>query len=271
MVSKATGAANARTQGARALRALGLASLWLCTALGACSADTMSTKSRGSGAAGSAAPGSANSPNVLITAAPGAPGVVNAGANGCSPGHYVGSFTGTYNSAAWGNGSLPLQIAAVSSLGQPGLEFWLEKTTSDCAGAEFCADFTVKGGKIRGFANPFSDGNASSSSDGFAIAVRFEIDFGGDLDCSSGQFRGLLQNGCYDVATLLFRFEGTAPATYDRQTSSFTNGQWSVKELAMPGVLFPPDSNIGGMGSWQAGLMNDNSAPMNASSGLCHM
>ena len=248
--------------------ALAIASL--CMVLGSCSADGEPTKSRGNGTGSFAgAPSNAN-PSGLVT--PTNPGVVNAGgANGCQPGHYVGVFTGMYNSAAWGNGSLPLTIAAVPSLGRPGLEFWLEKSGGECkSGVEFCPEFTVKGGKIRGFADPFSDGTANSSG-GFAIAVRFEIDFGGELDCSRGQFRGLLQNGCYDVATLLFRFEGTAPAMYDQQTSSFTNGQWTVKEMAMPGVLFPPDANIGGGGVWQASLMKDNSAPVDASAGLCHM
>jgi hypothetical protein len=271
-------AAQRGTACTRELRASGLCCAWLCALVAACSADTEPVKSRGgvgsAAGSGAIAAGNANSPNVLITVAPGAPGV-STGGNGCAPGHYVGAFTGNYNSAAWGNGSLPLSIAAVSSMGQPGLEFWLEKSGGgDCGGAEFCPDFTVKGGKIRGFANPFSDGSASSgssSSGGFAIAVRFEIDFGGELDCSRGQFRGLLQNGCYDVATILFRFEGTAPASYDQKTSSFTDGMWSVKEMPMAGVLFPPDSNIGGMGSWQASLMNDNSAPGAASAGLCQM
>lgn len=240
--------------------------LWM---LGAC-AEEVSPTARGGGAAGAAAGGAANSTNVLVTPSSGA---MNAG-GGCQPGHYVGSFDGTYNSAAWGNGSVPLSIAAVPSMGRPGLEFWLEKSsTAECPpGTEFCADFTVKGGKIRGFADPFSDGSASSGSaeqDAFALAIRFEIDFGGDLDCSRGQFRGLLQNGCYDVATILFRFEGTAPATYDPASASFTNGQWSVKEMPMADAWFPPDANIGGMGGWQASLANDNSTPAAQGGGFC--
>ena len=266
------------------MRALALVSVGWLPVVAACGAETDAPRSRGSTSGAAGAPtvpgapsvgvsGSANSPNVLITPAPGASSAVNSGANGCQAGHYVGVFTGTYNSGAWGNGWLPLSVAAVPSMGRPGLEFWLEKTTTDCNGAEFCPDFSVKGGKIRGFADPFSDGSASSggSSDDFAVAVRFEIDFGGELDCARGQFRGLLQNGCYDVVTILFRFEGTAPATYDQASSSFTNGQWSVKEMPMEGVLFPPDANIGGMGTWEASLVQDNAPPMDASSGLCHM
>lgn len=237
--------------------------------LGACAPEETGSRSRG-GAAGAAAGGSTNSATLLVTPTAGA---VSGGS--CQPGHYVGSFDGTYNSAAWGNGSAALSIAAVPSLGRPGLEFWLERsTTGECPpGSEFCADFTVKGGKIRGFANPFSDGDQSSNptEDLFALAIRFEIDFGGELDCARGQFRGLLQNGCYDVATILFRFEGTAPASYDPATSSFTNGQWTVKEMPMAGVLFPPDANIGGMGAWQASLANDNSTPVSQGSGFCSM
>jgi hypothetical protein len=195
---------------------------------------------------------------------------LNAGGTGCAPGHYVGSFNGTYNSAAWGNGSVPLMVAAVESSGRPGLEFWLEKTEKPCTTSEFCADFTVKGGKIRGFANPFPDPNAPDGSvNPFAIAVRFEIDFGGELDCSTGQFKGLLQNGCYDVATMLYRFEGTAPATYDKATSAFTKGEWTVKEIPTAGVIFPPDQKIGGTGSWGAKLMDDGSSPVAAGMGLC--
>jgi hypothetical protein len=212
-----------------------------------------------------------NSTNILVM-----PGVTVANADGsCLPGHYVGTFNGTYNSAAWGNGSLPLSIAATPSMGRPGLEFWLEQVPRSCrSDQEFCADFTVKGGKIRGYANPFSDGNASAGSaaaDPAFVAVRLEIDFGGDLDCSRGLFRGLLQNGCYDVATILFRFNGTAPANYDATNASFTNGAWMVKELASTGAWFPPDSNIGGMGSWQASLANDAEGPAADSPGLCDM
>jgi hypothetical protein len=258
---------------------LARAALSLCLLAG-CGADTSDLPSRNAGSklsAGTGALGSsnANAPGVLLTPSSAAQVGVATGANGCVPGHYVGSFDGKYNSAAWGNGSVPLQIEAVASMGKPGLEFWLEQSSQDCAGAEFCPDFTVKGGKIRGFANPFSDGRSSgdgsSSGMGFAIAVRFEIDFGGDLDCSTGQFRGLLQNGCYDVATILFRFEGTAPATYDRMSSSFTNGQWTVKELALPDSLLPPDPNIGGAGAWKATLAQDNATPVDSQTGLCHM
>jgi hypothetical protein len=254
--------------------------VWLSVACSqlfpACSADTQATSSRGgaTGAAGTASldgSGRSNSANVLITPSSGAV----SGGGSCQPGHYVGAFNGMYNSAAWGNGSVPLTIAAVASMGRPGLEFWLEQSgTTDCGTAEFCGDFTVKGGKIRGFANPFSDGKASSGSGGsdpLALAIRFEIDFGGELDCSKGQFRGLLQNGCYDVATILFRFEGTAPATYDPKTTSFVDGQWAVKEQPMPDVLFPPDANIGGMGSWNASLTNDGATPAADGGGFCTM
>jgi hypothetical protein len=244
--------------------------------LGACTTDVAIFSLRGDGAAGAAeaeavaAASSSNSTNILITKAAQA-ATTDAS---CQPGHYVGVFNGTYNSAAWGNGSVPLSIAATPSMGRPGLEFWLERIPNDCHDAEFCADFTVKGGKIRGFANPFSDPNApagDSDENLLVLAVRFEIDFGGELDCSRGQFRGLLQNGCYDVATILFRFEGTAPGNYDSASSSFSDGQWIVKELPSANTLFPPDANIGGMGNWQASLANDNVAPAAQSGGLCDM
>ena len=259
------------------LRSAATTGLWgvmlVCVqSFSACESEAGRPSARGSVAAGAAAPGASNSANVLIKPTSGAA----SGGGGCQPGHYVGSFDGTYNSAAWGNGSAPLSIAAVPSMGRPGLEFWLERSTGGACpvGAEFCGDFTVKGGKIRGFANPFSDGDKSSGNDPqdiFALMIRFEIDLSGELDCARGQFRGLLQNGCYDVATILFRFEGTAPANYDPATQSFTNGQWMVKETPMEGVLFPPDANIGGMGAWQASLSNDNATPVSQGTGFCSM
>lgn len=245
-------------------------------ALAACTAEVDIFRSFEGNTAGAVAAGptnstannTSNSTNILV-----APGSAVSNADGsCLPGHYVGTFDGTYNSAAWGNGSAPLLIAATPSMGRPGLEFWLEQIPRNCrSDQEFCADFTVKGGKIRGYADPFSNVNASAGDDPAVVAVRLEIDFGGDLDCSRGQFRGLLQNGCYDVATILFRFNGTAPANYDATNASFTNGQWMVKELASAGAWFPPDSDIGGTGSWQASLANDAEGPAADSPGLCDM
>jgi len=189
----------------------------------------------------------------------------------CKAGHYVGTFNGTYHSVAWGNGAPPLTISATASFGRPGLEFWLERIPRDCqSDEEFCPDFTVKGGKIRGHSNPFSTGDeAAAGSSAPTLAIRFEIDFGGNLDCSRGQFEGLLENGCYDLATLLFRFNGTAPAMYDAATSSFTDGMWKVTEEPPADAWQPPDPNIGGRGTWQATLVNDAAGPAAESVGLC--
>jgi|GEM_PF-3444324 len=235
------------------------------TTVAAASAATANTATT----AAAAGTGTSNSTTILIE--PGRPAANPTGS--CQPGHYVGSFGGMYNAAVLGNGALPLTIAATPSMGRPGLEFWLESIPRNCrSDEEFCADFTVKGGKIRGYSNPFSTGNESSngSQDPLVVAIRFEIDFGGTLDCSRGTFRGLLRNGCYDVATVLFRFEGDAPANYDAATSSFTNGMWTVKEL--PSDEWPePTADLGGMGSWQASWANDAEGPAAESVGLCGM
>lgn len=237
--------------------------------LAACSADVEIFRSPGDRTGNTQARVTSNDPGSLVVPVAAAEKVdLN-----CQPGHYVGDFTGIYNSAAWGNGSLPLSIAATPSLGRPGLEFWLERIARNCrSDEEFCADFTLKGGKIRGNADPFSDGNASdgdNTADPALIAVPFEIDFGGELDCTRGSFRGLLQNGCYDFAGTLYRFEGDAPAYYDPSTSTFTGGGWTVKELAPSGAWLPPDSGIGGMGSWQASLVQDRDAAAADGVGLC--
>jgi hypothetical protein len=215
----------------------------------------------------------ATQPTVLLPAPSTRDIQTTVGANGCVPGHYRGTFSGTYNSAAWGNGAVPLSIEAVPTPQGPGLEFWLEATANDCGSEEFCADFSVKGGRIRGFANPFSSASeprGTGGSGGVALAIPFEIDFGGELDCSKGRFLGSLLNGCYEVASLLYRFEGTAPATYEYASSSFTQGQWTVKELAMEDALLAPAAGIGGSGSWSARLVNDSASPIDLSVGLCH-
>jgi hypothetical protein len=235
--------------------------------------DLFSLKEGRIAAGGAGAPNgpnsSPNSPTILLE--PGAM-PVNGDAN-CQAGHYVGEFSGTYNSAAWGNGAVALMIAATPSLDRPGLEFWLERIPRNCSSdAEFCADFIVRGGKIRGFANPFSDNadsSGASTTSPVVIAVPFEIDFGGDLDCSNGLFRGSLDMGCYSVATVLFRFAGSAPGYYDAATASFTNGTWTVSEQPSADAWFPPDADIGGTGSWQASLANDTKGPAAQSPGLC--
>lgn len=237
--------------------------------LGACTTDVDIFRPHEGRPAVSAVSDEPNTPEVevLVERAPSGP----SGDMNCQGGHYVGTFNGTYNSAAWDNGSRALTIAATPSLGRPGLEFWLERIPRNCReDEEFCADFTVKGGKIRGNANPFSGiGAAGGGGSPIELAVRFEIDFGGELDCSRGKFLGLLQNGCYDVATVLFRFTGDAPADYDATTSSFTHGRWTVTELPAEGAWIQPDPNIGGMGTWQATWVDDDMGPAAESVGLC--
>lgn len=242
-------------------------------ALGACSTDVEIFRSPEDRAAVTAAAtaGTTNSSTVLIKPGPGS--VAPTPNANCRPGHYVGDFSGTYNSAALPNGTGPLSIAATPSQGRPGLEFWLEGIPRNCrSDEEFCADFTVKGGKIRGFANPLVGVNPApgdTNDNGLAIAIRFEIDFGGELDCSRGQFMGLLRNGCYDIATVLFRFEGDAPATYDPASSSFTDGMWTVHEMVSAERWVPADADLGGMGSWQARFANDMADPAADSVSFC--
>jgi hypothetical protein len=235
--------------------------------LAACTTDVAIFTAQADRSGGGVAGRAATSTNVLLT-----PTSVRSADVNCAPGHYVGAFNGMYFSAVWMSGAMPLSIAATPSFDRPGLEFWLERVSNDCAfDAEFCADYTVKGGKIRGFANPFSSTAADAGvamEDPSLFSVRFEIDFAGDLDCTRGKFLGLLKNGCYDLAGVLFYFEGDAPANYDAASSSFTNGQWNVKELPSNNALFPSTPNLGGMGNWQASLADDGVDPV-AQSGFC--
>ncbi len=190
-------------------------------------------------------------------------GVSGAGAGGvggsiggdCKAGHYLGEFMGTYRSAAWGNGE-DVNALMVASIDDPiamtvGLEFWLEATGVECApGEEFCGGFTINGGKMRGNANAFG------------LAVPFEIDLTGDLDCRTGEFRGQLTNGSYVVFGIAtYTFAGDITANYDSPTSSFVNGMWDVQEDPVMGAPWPAGANIGGEGTWSAHWADDNPAP----------
>lgn len=243
--------------------------------LAACAADSESSGGRsgsggsaGSGGFGNSSGGTSGSGNFGNSQQPTA-GSIGAGTGApaptggdCKAGHYVGSFNGVYRSAAWGNGTSMLNVAASDSMGMPGLEFWLEQAEAACMpGDEFCADFTVTGGKMRGFANPFSSGDPNDPANDpnnplslFTLKVPFTIDLNGALDCSRGELQLTLDNGQYDVATMIYKFRGTAGGDYDSATASVVNGTWEVTEEMNSGALWPADSMIGGEGTWEATL-----------------
>ena len=197
------------------------------------------------------------------------PEVINPPGNECQPGHYVGRMGGMYRTAAWGNGTVPVAFGTSDVAGRPGLEFWLERVDSDCTAEEFCPDFAIKGGKLRGWGNPTADPNGEEPAVIEGWGARFEMDLSGELDCSAGEFRGTLTNACYDVAGTLFRMEGTLQADYNKPDNGFESGQWELDELPLPGVLIQPDPNIGGEGNWQASHQDDGSSPIEEGDGLC--
>jgi hypothetical protein len=192
----------------------------------------------------------------------------------CAPGHYTGTFSGTYMSGAWLAGILPVDFATSDFEGKPGFEFWLEAVEAPCPpDLEFCAEAEVKGGKLRGFANPFSDASAGAMPDAgtgesnpFQVAVRFEIDLTGKLDCRKGKFRGELEHGCYDALSVLYRFAGTIESDYEHTTSAFKNGSWKVTEESMDPLVA---AELGGGGVWNAKLADSGSSPAVAGKGLC--
>lgn len=122
---------------------------------------------------------------------------------------------------------------------------------------------------MRGNLNPFADPSAPpGTASVLPILVRFEIDLLGELDCTTGQFRGTLQNGCYDVFGTLYRFEGTIHGEYSNAGSAFESGTWDAVERPMA-ALFPPDPNIGGKGIWTATWVDEGDSPIAPGMGLC--
>ncbi|HTU63284.1 MAG TPA: hypothetical protein VMF89_32710 [Polyangiales bacterium] len=187
---------------------------------------------------------------------------------GCKAGHYIGKFVGDYRSAAWYEGGEIIMFATADFDGKPGFEFWLESVEQPCMpGQEFCPGAVVKGGKLRGNVTPFEDANDPNTMGGLGFSVRFEIDLTGELDCNTGMFRGRLENGCYDILSVLHRFDGTITGDYVLATSAFTAGAWNVEEELMAGAM--PTNMLGGAGEWSAEHVDDSAAPTGPGAGLC--
>jgi hypothetical protein len=254
--------------------------LGLC--LGACGAPAADGGTRSGPSTPTAAAGSGAVDTPMTPAANGGPTQVvpsdspvipppsdaPAGAT-CRAGHYIGKFVGAYRSAAWLDGSETIMFATADANGRPGFEFWLEQVEQPCMpGQEFCAGAIVKGGKLRGNVTPFEDASDPSTAGGLGFSVRFEIDLTGELDCNSGEFRGRLENGCYDILSALYRFDGTITGDYGLGTSAFTAGLWEVAEKLMPGAA-PPTNMLGGNGDWSADFADDSAAPTGPGEGLC--
>jgi len=186
----------------------------------------------------------------------------------CKAGHYIGKFVGDYRSAAWFEGAELIMFATADFDGKPGFEFWLESVEQPCMpGQEFCPGAVVKGGKLRGNVTPFEDSSDPNTTGGLGFSVRFEIDLTGELDCNTGMFRGRLENGCYDILSVLHRFDGTITGDYVLSTSAFTGGAWQVAEQLMAGTM--PTTMLGGAGEWSADFADDSAAPTGPGTGLC--
>ena len=208
----------------------------------------------GGGAAGAGGFGNAdfgNSDDFVPSAPSGAlqPG----GDSTCKAGHYVGQLMGVYLSPA-AMGFTPsgvpvstdpnnIDAAVINSLFppadgvSPGFEFWLEASddAAPCSGdEEFCFDFKVEGGKAKGVANGL---------------FPFEMDLTGDLDCGQGRFVGIIENGWYSVAGIVYEFEGTIEGSYDESRAAFFDGVWEVHE--------PADPTAGGDGTWYTAWTQD--------------
>lgn len=232
-------------------------------------AGAQTTPNAAASSTGSAAPSNANP--VLPSAGSSAPivKVSQMQAGDCRAGHYIGSFIGDYHSGAWFGGEETIMFSTMDVEDRPGFEFWLEKSEVACApGQEFCADAIVKGGKLRGFATPFSDPNDPNTEGGLGFSVRFEIDLTGELDCRRAMLRGRLENGCYDILSVLYRFDGTIEGDYSLAESAFTTGDWQVQEMQMQSAD-PAASPLGGSGMWTAEHFDDSAAPSGGSVGLC--
>ncbi|MDD9939070.1 MAG: hypothetical protein OXT09_36110 [Myxococcales bacterium] len=166
----------------------------------------------------------------------------------CEPGHYEGSFAGSYFSRL--NWPVPFPVIGVDLPGFPGLQF-------DMLPAEPGEVTLAVDGKFDGLA------------DGL---FPFRGDFVGELNCETGEFTGMMINAEYTIGPdqlvilenpVRFQFEGPVWATYDKLTHSFVGGIWDAVEPqfgGMPFQTYPRDplrDGVGGSGVWSAGWIND--------------
>ena len=142
----------------------------------------------------------------------------------CKAGKYVGSFKGVYQS--------PLVVGIPLNI-QGRIQFELNQSAS----GEF---FEISNGHVEGAADP--TGGLAGDGGG----VPFSADIVGTLNCDSGQLEGgKLENGVYTAFDVITgNFDGPITGTYDRNTSTFTNGTWKVTE--------PANTAFGGSGTWAA-------------------
>jgi hypothetical protein len=132
----------------------------------------------------------------------------------CLPGHYKGSFSGTYASpASYVGVKIPVSGAIDLHLNQ-------------ASNPEFLS---------------IDNGTLSGVSD---YVYPFSATLTGTLDCTTNMFMSKM-NGSYKVGQKVYPFYGTLDSGYDPSKESLTPGTWKSAEPMQP-------SNIGGSGSWSA-------------------
>ena len=80
-------------------------------------------------------------------------------------------------------------------------------------------------------------------------------------------FKGRLENGCYDVLSVLYRFSGEIQSRYALGMSAFVDGSWNVEELQMPNAPAPP-TPLTGEGTWTAAYKDDVGPPQGQGQGI---
>jgi hypothetical protein len=133
----------------------------------------------------------------------------------CNAGHYTGSLQGN------------LTVFGYQLLTTGTVDFMLTMRSGDL--------FDITSGRISGV----------------VMGSPHTSDFSGTLNCATRKLEnGLIQNGKVSVDGYGdFFFAGTAQATYDLQSATFTSGVWSANEVSQGG-----SENFGASatGSWSA-------------------
>ncbi|MBN1653775.1 MAG: hypothetical protein JXA30_08365 [Deltaproteobacteria bacterium] len=126
----------------------------------------------------------------------------------CKAGHYLGAFTGFYNSPAMGAFDVSFSPVGIPVLGT--VAFDLRQVGT----GEY---FEIENGAMEGLA---------------LFVFPFRGDLIGRFDCTGDEplLEIGLKNGTYNVVGTNYFFDGKSVALYNKENATFNAGQWAVTE-----------------------------------------
>lgn len=172
-------------------------------------ASTSSSSGGYGGSSGNSASGGSSS-GLHLADAGGGNSSCTSGTGTCMSGTYTGTYSCSFSY-------------------DPNADGGAADASYDDAGFDITGNISFQLNQAMGSGESFMD-TASGTFGGTCCAGLFTIsaNFGGTLDCNSGQFTGNLTNGSYTGFFMMGTFGGPLGSCYDGKTSSFVGGTWSL-------------------------------------------